>query len=55
MNVVFRVLDLHFQGQTFSCYSFATYKKIAQAADSRGPRRVVDIVSFPLARAHAES
>ena len=34
MNFVLRDLDLHFQGQTFSCYAFAIQS--AQAADVRG-------------------
>ena len=50
MNVVLRDLDLHCQGQTFSCYAFAE-KKIAQPADvqrdcldSHGPRHGVAVV-----------
>ena len=34
LNVVLHDLDLHFQGQTFSCYAFAL--TIAHAADVPG-------------------
>ena len=48
MNVVLCDIDLHFQGQAFSCYAFVIKKRIQQISPANLPRLARPVVELLL-------